>query len=94
MVLSSRIIKGIGIFLALTLLFCYLTGLNASAQGKKGDAPYCQQECLRRHSEKMMKLSQDYAKTQDWMTYQDAVEEEVGRYSACTTDCRKVLPVK
>lgn len=90
-----RTIKGVIILLALALCFYHFLGSNnAAGKGKRGDAPYCQEECLRRHSEKMARLSQEYAKTQDWMTYQDEVEGEIGRYSACVADCRNVPPVK
>jgi hypothetical protein len=90
----SHIMKGIVVLFVLTLSFSFVSASHATGKGKRGDTPYCQEECLRRHSEKMGQLSQAYAKTQGWMTYQDGVEEELLHYSTCLTDCRRVLPVK
>ena len=66
----------------------------ARAEGKRGEAPQCDEECLAHHNQKMSQLSQEYLKTKDKMSYQDKVQEEVSRYSRCLTDCRQVLPVK
>jgi hypothetical protein len=61
---------------------------------KRGDAPRCQNECLKEHSEKMAILEKDLSKTGNRFAYQDQVEQEENRYARCLTNCREVVPIK
>jgi hypothetical protein len=61
---------------------------------KRGDAPRCQNECLKKHSEKMAMLEKDLSKTGNRFAYQDQVEQEENRYARCLTNCREVVPIK
>ncbi len=92
--LTCHWIKHMIIVFAFVCTFLYLPVPFAYAEGKRGEAPQCDQECLAHHSEKMNQLSQEYLKTKDKMSYQDKVQEEVSRYTRCLTNCREVLPVK
>jgi hypothetical protein len=61
---------------------------------KRGDAPQCQNECLKEHSEKMAMLDKGLTKTGNKFTYQDQVAQEENRYALCLTNCREVVPIK
>lgn len=90
----SRCIKGTIILLAFALYILCLSFSTTPAKVKRGDVPYCQQECLALHSERMKQLSDEYMKTGDKMGYQERVDEEVLNYSRCLTNCREVVPIK
>ncbi|HEY3278737.1 MAG TPA: hypothetical protein VGJ94_19140 [Syntrophorhabdaceae bacterium] len=87
---------GIVIFLVFLLWFwfCSFPATGNSGGGKRGDAPHCQEECLKRHSGKMKQLAAKYEKGLNVMAYQDKVEEEALHYSGCLDECRAVQPVK
>ena len=91
---TSRIITAIIILLGLAFCFGHLSAAGPSGKAQRGDPPYCQEDCLRRHSDKMKQLSEEYKKTQNWMAYQEGVEKEIQSYSSCLTDCRELMPVK
>jgi hypothetical protein len=61
---------------------------------KRGDAPQCQKECLKEHSEKMAILGEGLSKTRNKFAYQDQVEEEENHYARCLTNCREIIPIK
>jgi hypothetical protein len=61
---------------------------------KRGNAPQCQNECLKEHLEKMAVLEKALSKTGNRFAYQDQVEEEENRYARCLTNCREVIPIK
>jgi hypothetical protein len=91
---ASRITAAIIILIGLAFCFGRLSAAGAPGKGQRGDTPYCQEDCLRRHSDKMKQLSEEYRKTQNWMAYQEGVEKEIRDYSSCLTDCRELMPVK
>jgi hypothetical protein len=86
--------KIIGFFLALMLGVIFLAPCFVPAAQERGQAPQCQEHCLAAHIKTMQRLSEEFAKTGNILTYQDQVEREISRYSACLTNCRMVLPVK
>ncbi len=91
---TSRCVAIMIILLVSAFFFLTLSPSAARGKVKRGDAPQCQQQCLARHSEKMAKLSEEYAGTLNKTKYQDEVELEIGEYSRCLTECRDVIPVK
>lgn len=86
--------KMIGFFLVLMLGVTFLAPCFVPAADQRGQAPQCQEYCLATHIKTMQRLSEELAKTNDILTYQDQVEREISSYSACLTNCRLVLPVK
>lgn len=78
----------------LALCTVLLLPVAALAEGKRGDDPACQEDCLGHHSEHMAQLSREYERVHDKTAYQDRVEDELLKYSHCLRNCRRVLPVK
>jgi hypothetical protein len=60
----------------------------------RGDAPRCQQECLRKHQAEMERLAKEYAGERNKMEFQNRVDDAVKDYWMCTENCREVQPVK
>ena len=94
LVRGIRLRKGFAMFAVFLLFSALLWPAVVLSKTLRGDDPQCQEECLREHSQKMGKLSEEYAKTGNKMKYQDEVDREVLNYSRCVTNCREVLPVK
>ena len=86
--------KMIGFFLALALGVLFLAPCFVPAADQRGHAPQCQEHCLAAHIQTMQRLSEELAKTGNILTYQEQVELEISKYSACLTNCRMALPVK
>lgn len=74
-----------------SLLF---TTLFASGTPQRGQFPQCQEECLKRHTERMQKLADEYKATGNRLQYQDDVQLQALQYEACLENCRHLYPVK
>jgi hypothetical protein len=61
---------------------------------KRGDAPRCQEACLKEHSLRMKRMMKEYVADRNKVKYQERVENELTVYSGCLTNCREVNPVK
>ena len=70
-----------------------LSGFVIAAE-KRGDAPRCQDVCLKDHSLRMKRMMEEYAADRNKVKYQEQVENELTVYSGCLTNCREVNPVK
>lgn len=66
----------------------------ASGAPPRGQFPECQEECLKKHNDKMHKLTEDYKATGNNLQYQDAVEAQSREYETCLESCRLRYPVK
>ena len=86
--------KMIGLFMALMLGLIFVMPSSVPAAEERGQEPQCQEHCLATHIKTMRKLSEELAKTGEMATYQDQVELEISKYSACVTNCQFLLPVK
>jgi hypothetical protein len=77
-----------------TLLVVLPVRSFASGTPQRGQFPQCQEECLKRHNEKMHKLAEEYKATGNSLQYQDAVEAQGLEYEKCLDNCRLPYPVK
>jgi hypothetical protein len=83
------------VFFVLLSLFSIIVMVSSTtAKAKRGEEPWCQEECLARHSARTKLLSEEYAKTGNKMKYQDLVEDEASHYFQCLTNCRELMQVK
>lgn len=87
--------KRMFVFVVLLCLLVVIPAvLPAEALAKRGDEPWCQEECLAVHSARMRLLSEEYTKTGNLVRYQDAVKDEASRYVDCLINCKEVTPIK
>jgi hypothetical protein len=82
------------IFLAFGLSLALFASAIISDATERGQEPRCQEQCLANHTKAMRRLSDELARTGKLFIYQDSVEQEVSTYCTCTTNCRKIIPVK
>jgi hypothetical protein len=81
-------------FVVASLCFSSMAYSETENNGKRGDAPQCQKECLKEHSEKMAMLDKGLSKTGKKFAYQDQVAQEENRYARCLENCREVISIK
>lgn len=86
--------KKLVFFVLLSLFSITAMVSSTTAKAKRGEEPWCQEECLARHSARMKLLSEEYAKIGNKMKYQNLVEDEASHYFKCLTDCRELIQVK
>ncbi len=77
-----------------SLCFSSMAYSETENKEKRGDAPQCQNECLKQHSKEMTMLDESLSRTGKKFLYQDQVEQEQNRYARCLTNCREVVPMK
>lgn len=82
------------ILTATALLSVLFAPLFASGTPQRGQAPECQEECLKKHTENMQKLAEEYKATGNRLQYQDNVQLQGLQYEACIKSCRQFYPVK
>jgi hypothetical protein len=84
--------------ICILLVFGFSLAMFASAvipdATERGQEPQCQGQCLANHIRVMRRLSDELARTGKVFVYQDLVEQEVSAYCTCSTNCRKIIPVK
>jgi hypothetical protein len=85
---------GIVLLMVGALLTTRPTVSSASGTPLRGQFPECQEECLKKHNDKMHKLAEEYKAAGNKLQYQDAVEAQGQEYESCLESCRLRYPVK